>query len=259
MWSLQGNETWCMIGYHAVPVIVDGWLKGVRGFDPQRAYAAIKATAMNRDYYGLAAYDRLGWVPATWKTSRSPRRWNTPTTITASRRWPRSSARRTTMLISFAVRNYKNVFDPAVGLMRGKDSHGKWRTPFNPHAYDDESRSNDFTEGTSWQYSWYVPHDMPGLIALHGGRIEFAEKLDALFTYKNSQAKGLDDVQGRIGEYFHGNEPSHHIIYLYCYIGQPWKAVQRLHEVVMTQYGNRPDSLSGNDDCGQCRPGTFSL
>ena len=111
---------------------------------------------------------------------------------------------------------------------------------------------NDFTEGTSWQYSWYVPQDVPGLIALMGGKEKFTAKLDELFTFKEADASaGVSDIQGRIGEYWHGNEPSHHIIYLYTYAGQPWKTAQRLHEVVTTQYGNKPNSLSGNDDCGQ--------
>jgi predicted alpha-1,2-mannosidase len=136
--------------------------------------------------------------------------------------------------------------------MRGKDSQGKWHSPFNAHFYDETAGVNDFTEGTSWQYSWYVPHDVPGLITLMGGKDQFAQKLDALFTFKEAnQSKGVSDIQGRIGEYWHGNEPSHHVIYLYSYVGQPWKATERLHEVVTTQYGNKPNSLSGNDDCGQ--------
>ncbi len=252
MWSLQGNETWCMIGYHAVPVIVDGWRKGVRGFDPERAYAAIKATAMNRDYDGLAAYARLGWVPFDLENESVSKTLEYAYDDYCVARMATDLGKKDDCAYFMKrAANYKNLFDPAIGLMRPKDSHGNWRTPFNPHAYDDNSRANDFTEGTSWQYSWFVPHDVPGLIALMGGREKFATKLDALFTFKNTEAKGLEDVQGRIGEYFHGNEPSHHIIYLYCYAGQPWKAAQRLHEVVRTQYGNQPDSLSGNDDCGQ--------
>jgi predicted alpha-1,2-mannosidase len=149
--------------------------------------------------------------------------------------------------------SYTNLYDPSVGLMRGKDSQGKWRTPFSAHSYDDATRNNDFTEGTSWQYSWYVPQDVPGMIQLFGGREAFIQKLDSLFNYTeaNTNATGLDDIQGRIGEYWHGNEPSHHIIYLYSYAGQPWKAAQRVHEVLKTQYGNKPSSLTGNDDCGQ--------
>jgi predicted alpha-1,2-mannosidase len=252
VWTLEGNETWCMIGYHAVPVIVDGWLKGVRGFDADRAFAAVKTTAMNRDYDGLAAYDRLGWVPCDLENESVSKTLEYAYDDYCVAQMARALGKQDDYAyFTRRAANYKNVFDPTVGLMRGRDSHGKWRTPFNPHAYDDNSRSNDFTEGTSWQYSWYVPQDVPGFITLFGGREKFTESLDKLFTFKNTGAKGLEDVQGRIGEYFHGNEPSHHIIYLYCYAGQPWKAAQRLHEVVRTQYGNKPDSLSGNDDCGQ--------
>jgi predicted alpha-1,2-mannosidase len=252
MWSLQGNETWCMIGYHAVPVIVDGWRKGVRGFDAERAYAAIKATAMNRDYDGLEAYAQLGWVPCDLENESASKTLEYAYDDYCVAQLAKDLGKKDDYAYFMKrAANYKNLFDPSVGLIRPKDSHGKWRTPFSSHAYDDASRRNDFTEGTSFQYSWYVPQDVPGLIALMGGRETFAEKLDTLFTFKNTEAKGLDDVQGRIGEYFHGNEPSHHIIYLYCYAGQPWKAAQRLHEVVRTQYGNQPNSLSGNDDCGQ--------
>ncbi len=252
MWSLQGNETWCMIGYHAVPVIVDGWRKGVQGFDVQRAYEAIKTTAMNRDYDGLEAYARLGWVPCDLENESVSKTLEYAYDDYCIARMAKALGKNDDYAyFTRRAASYKNLYDPSVGLMRGKDSQGKWRTPFNPHFYDDASRSNDYTEGTAWQYSWYAPHDMPGLIALFGGRERFAEKLDALFSFKHIDAKGLEDVQGRIGEYWHGNEPVHHIIYLYSYAGQPWKAARRLHEVLKTQYGNQPDSLSGNDDCGQ--------
>jgi len=135
--------------------------------------------------------------------------------------------------------------------MRPKDSQGNWKTPFDAHIYN-EGTNADYTEGTASQYSWYVPQDVPGLIALMGGEEKFVAKLDALFTDEEANKKAsAEDIQGRIGEYWHGNEPSHHIIYLYSYAGQPWKAAQRLHQVVTTQYGNKLDSLSGNDDCGQ--------
>jgi predicted alpha-1,2-mannosidase len=132
--------------------------------------------------------------------------------------------------------------------MRGKNSQGKWRTPFDPHLYVE---GGDITEGTSWQYTWYVPHDVLGLIGLFGGRGSFTAKLDSLFIAQAEGSKGVDDIQGRIGEYWHGNEPSHHIIYLYCYAGEPWKTQRLVHEIMRTQYGNKPNSLCGNDDCGQ--------
>jgi predicted alpha-1,2-mannosidase len=155
--------------------------------------------------------------------------------------------------------SFKNIFDPSVGFMRGKDSQGKWNEPFDPRrsgGTNSFGRRGDITEGNHWQYSWYVPQDVPGLIALHGGKANFTQKLDALFNYPSGGLDGTTNTitvrnGGRINEYWHGNEPSHHIIYLYTYAGQPWKTAELLHQIVVTQYGNKPNALSGNDDCGQ--------
>lgn len=249
IWSLQGNETWCMIGYHAVPVIVDGFLKGVKGFDPQRAYEAVKRTAMNPDYDGVAAYDKLGWVPYEQENESVSKTLEYAYDDYCVAQMAQALGKKEDYAYFMQRANsYSNIFDPSVGLMRGKDSKGNWRTPFDPHLF---VQGGDLTEGTSWQYSWYVPQDVPGLISLMGGKEKFCEKLDALFTFGANESQGLDDIQGRIGEYWHGNEPSHHIIYLYCYAGQPWKAQEKLRHILKTQYGNQPNSLTGNDDCGQ--------
>jgi predicted alpha-1,2-mannosidase len=144
--------------------------------------------------------------------------------------------------------SYRNIFDASFNLMRGKDSQGEWRTPFDPHRYVE---GGDITEGTSWQYTWYVPHDVQGLIALFGGAERFTQKLDSLFLVRAEESRGVDDIQGRIGEYWHGNEPSHHIVFLYCYAGQPWKTQRLVQKIMKTQYGSKPNSLCGNDDCGQ--------
>jgi predicted alpha-1,2-mannosidase len=253
VWSLQGNETWCMVGYHAVPVIVDGYLKGVKGFDAKRAFEAVKTTALNPDYDSVAAYAKLGWVPFDKENESVSKTLEYAYDDYCVAQLAKALGKQDDYE-QFMKRagNYRNLYDPSVEWMRAKDSQGRWHEPFDAHFYDENSRNNDFTEGTSWQYSWYVPHDVPGLIELFGGRDKFLQKLDALFTSREAEkSKGVDDIQGRIGEYWHGNEPSHHIIYLYCYAGQPWKAAQRLHEVMKTQYGNKPNSLSGNDDCGQ--------
>jgi predicted alpha-1,2-mannosidase len=253
IWSLQGNETWCMVGYHAVPVIVDAYMKGVKGFDAARAYEAIKTTAMNPNYDSAAIYSKLGWVPFEKENESVSKTLEYAYDDYCIAQMAKALGGKEDCEY-FAKRSasYKNLFDPSVGLMRGKDSQGHWHSPFNPHYYDETGGVNDFTEGTSWQYSWYVPHDVRGLIELMGGKEQFIQKLDSLFTFKEANAsKGVSDIQGRIGEYWHGNEPSHHVIYLYSYAGQPWKAAERLHEVVQTQYGNKPNSLSGNDDCGQ--------
>jgi predicted alpha-1,2-mannosidase len=249
VWSFHGNETWCMIGYHAVPVIADAYLKGNKGFDPERAYEAIKTTAMNPDYDSVADFARLGWVPCDKENeSLSKTLEYAYDDYTIAQMAKALGKEEDHAYFMKRAAGYTNLFDPGIGLMRPKDSEGRWRTPFDPHEF---VQGGDLTEGTSWQYSWYVPHDVPGLIQLMGGKDKFIEKLDTLFTFGTNDSAGLDDIQGRIGEYWHGNEPSHHIIYLYCYAGQPWKAQKWLHEVVRTQYGNRPNSLTGNDDCGQ--------
>ncbi|HEY2084212.1 MAG TPA: GH92 family glycosyl hydrolase, partial [Verrucomicrobiae bacterium] len=147
------------------------------------------------------------------------------------------------------------IYDPEIGWMRSKDSHGNWRTNFDAHLFGGGNKLQDVTEASSSQYSWFVPQDVPGLISLMGGNDKFVEKLDSLFNAKQSDAfkseLSANDLRGCIGEYWHGNEPSHHVIYLYCYAGKPWKAAERLHQVVSTQYGSGPGSLCGNDDCGQ--------
>lgn len=245
-WALPSNETWCMIGYHAVPVIVDAYLKGVKGFDPNRAYEAVKTTAMNAHYDSVAAYDKLGWVPCDKENESVSKTLEYAFDDYCVARMAKALGK--TDDYNYFMRRagaYRNVFDPSVGWMRGRDSKGNWRTPFNPHNYGD---GGDFTEATPSQYSWYVPQDVPGLITLMGGKEKFTAKLDELFK---SDTSGPSDIQGHIGEYWHGNEPSHHILYLYCYAGQPWKAQRLVHEVMRTQYGDKPNSLSGNDDCGQ--------
>ncbi|MGA2246682.1 MAG: GH92 family glycosyl hydrolase [Verrucomicrobiota bacterium] len=261
MWELQAGETWCMIGYHAVPVIVDGYLKGVKGFDAQRAYDAIKTTAMNPDYDGLATYRQLGWVPFDQEDESMSK-----TLEYAYDDWcvaqMAKALGKTNDYNYFMKRsaNFKNVYDPSIGWMRSKDSNGSWRPNFDPHLFGggkdaDGKDLQDVTEATSSQYSWFAPQDIPGLIALMGGKEKFIEKLDSVFNATQSEAfkkdMSADDLRGCIGEYWHGNEPSHHVIYLYSCAGAPWKAAERLHQVVSTQYGSGPNSLCGNDDCGQ--------
>lgn len=250
VWELQANETWCMIGYHAVPVIADAYVKGLKGFDAKRAYEAVRTTALNPDYDSVAAYDKLGWVPCDKENETVSKTLEYAyDDYCVAQMAKKLGHKEDYEHFMKRAASYKNIYDPATGWMRGRDGAGQWRTPFDPHKYEERG---DITEGTSIQYSWYVPQDVPGLIELFGGREKFIEKLDALFGYQEANAnKGLDDIQGRIGEYWHGNEPSHHIIYLYSMAGQPWKAAERLREVVKTQYGSKPNSLTGNDDCGQ--------
>jgi len=256
MWELQGNETWCMIGYHAAPVIADGFLKGVKGFDAGRAYNAIKTTAMNPDYDGLASYRKLGYVPCDEEDeslSKTLEYAYDDYTIAQMAK----ALGKTDDCHYFMKRatSYKNIYDPGSGWMRAKDSAGNWRTNFDAHLFGGGTNLQDVTEGTSSQYSWFVPQDVPGLIELMGGKEKFIERLDSLFDAKQSEKfqreLSANDLRGCIGEYWHGNEPAHHVIYLYSLVGQPWKAAEKLHQVVSTQYGSGPGSLCGNDDCGQ--------
>jgi predicted alpha-1,2-mannosidase len=256
MWELQGNETWCMIGYHAAPVIADGFLKGVKGFDAERAYEAIKTTAMNPDYDGLAAYRKLGWVPCDEEDESLSKTLEYAYDDYSIAQMAQALGK-TDDYNYFMKRagSYKNIYDPSIGWMRSKNADGSWRTNFDAHLFGGGTNLQDVTEGTSSQYSWFVPQDVPGLIALMGGKEKFLEKLDSLFDAKQSEKfaseLSANDLRGCIGEYWHGNEPAHHVIYLYCYAGQPWKAAEKLHQVVTTQYGSGPGSLCGNDDCGQ--------
>ncbi|HKI46701.1 MAG TPA: GH92 family glycosyl hydrolase [Balneolales bacterium] len=251
VWSLQGNETWCMIGYHAVPVIVDAYMKGVKGFDPERAYEAIKTTAMNPNYDHAATFAKLGYVPDDEENESVSKTLEYAYDDWCIAQMAKALGKQQDYeYFMKRAGSYKNLFDPSYGLMRGKDSHGHWHKPFHPHQYVE---GGDFTEGTSWQYSWFVPQDVPGLIKLMGGKKRFTKKLDSLFTMRPGTVQNGDtlDITGLIGEYAHGNEPSHHIAFLYCYAGQPWKTQMRIHQIVKLMYGDKPNSLKGNDDCGQ--------
>ena len=251
VWELQANETWCMIGYHAVPVIADAYLKGCTGFDPERAYEAIKTTAMNPHYDAVKEFAELGWVPFDQENEAVSKTLEYAfDDFTIAQMAKALGKTKDYEYFMQRADNYKNIYDEVTGFMRGRDSNGNWREPFDPQGF---VQGGDFTEGTSWQYSWYVPHDVPGLIKLFGGKQKFCEKLDKLFVLdsKEDGDPEVDDIYGRIGEYWHGNEPSHHIIYLYSHAGQPWKAQKLLNTVIKTQYGTEPGSLTGNDDCGQ--------
>jgi predicted alpha-1,2-mannosidase len=251
VWQFQGQETWTMIGYHAVPVIADNWLKGNRGNPPQTALDAMVASASNPRYAGLDEYMRIGWVAAD-----KEREGASKTLEYAFDDW---TIARTAQVMGRAdiakqfderARNWRNVFDPKTGFIRARNSDGRFREPFNPAV---AGYYGDYTEGNAWQYTWYVPQDTAGLIRAMGGNQKFVRRLDTLFDSKvdPKQFAGVEDISGLIGYYAHGNEPSHHIGYLYVYAGQPWKTQARLKQIVTSQYQPVPGGLSGNDDLGQ--------
>lgn len=246
VWELASNETWTMIGYHSVPVIVDAYMKGIRDFDAEKAFAAMKHSAM-LDHFGLPAYREHGYIPAD-KAGEGVSRtleyayddWCIAMMAKALGRQEDYEA------FIERAQYYKNVYDAATGFMRAK-SNGAWMEPFDPFAV-----THDYTEANAWQYTFHVPQDVTGLMALMGGREKFIEKLDALFTSEPVlRGRQQPDITGLIGQYAHGNEPSHHVAYLYNYAGAPWRTQERVRHIMKTLYTDKPDGLSGNDDCGQ--------
>ncbi len=250
IWSFWNNETWCMIGYHAVPVIVDAYFKGVQGVDWQLAYEACVNSATHPEYDATAEYEELGYVPYDLENESVSKTLEYAYDDYCIARFAKALGREAdAQRFSKRAMAYKNLFDKEIGWMRPKDSEGQWKADFDTHHFE---HLGAFTEGTTWQYTWTVPHDVQGLVELYGSKEAMANKLDSVFAYSSGKDyKGVDDIHGRIGEYWHGNEPSHHVTHLYAYVGQPWKTQQLTRHIIDTQYGNEPGSLCGNDDCGQ--------
>ncbi len=247
VWELAGNETYTMIGYPSIPVIVDAYMKGLKGFDPDTALAAMEHSA-DMDWQGLKYYKELGFIPAD-KENESVSK----TLEYAYDDWCISQFAqqlgKTKDYRQFNQRAlfYQNVFDSATGFMRGKLWNGQWYSPFDPY-----SVSGNYTEANAWQYSFFVPHDVGGLINLYGGKTKFAEKLDSLFS-ESSRVTGRyqRDISGMVGQDAQGNEPSHHVAYLYDHAGEPWKTQRVVREIMSKWYTDKVDGLCGNDDCGQ--------
>lgn len=266
MWELCSNYTGCMIGYHSVPIIADAYIKGYRDIDINEAYKAMRRTA-EYDTTGIIApkavaailmnqakywKNKVGYVPCDKDNEAVAKALEF-----AYNDWCIAQIAKEVgdtagvALYENFAKAYKIYYDPEVGYMRGKDSEGKWRTPFDPAR--STHRSDDYCEGNAWQWSWFVPHDPEGLMELVGGKDVFLSKLDALFA-ASSEITGESvsaDISGLIGQYAHGNEPSHHIIHFYNYAGQPWKTQELVDQVLYTLYFNNDNGLSGNEDCGQ--------
>jgi predicted alpha-1,2-mannosidase len=247
IWPLWGNETWCMIGYHSVPVIVDAYLKGFRGFDAEAAYQAMRDTAM-QDRNGLKTYKELGYV-----ASRQGQQATSKTIEYAFDDWCLAKMaealghQEDAQLFYRRSANYRNHFDRTVGFFRGRKADGSWRSPFVVNALV----GDEYTEADPWQYAFAVQQDVPEVIDLYGGEEGFVKKLDALFNADSTVQTDIPDITGLIGQYAHGNEPCHHLIYLYDYAGAPYKAQQRVRQVMSTLYDDTPAGQCGNVDCGQ--------
>src|SRR6266850_2037202 len=246
VWELAANETDTMIGYHAVSVIADAAAKGIDGFDKEKALDAMKHSAELR-HFGLDAYTDHGYI-----ASEAERESVSKTLEYAYDDWCIAQMARRLGHIDVYNRyiaraqSYKNLFDSASGFMRPRTNTG-WLQPFDPRNVD-----FNFTEANSWQYTFFVPQDISGLIELMGGKEKFARKLDELFSGE-SRTTGREqaDITGLIGQYAHGNEPSHHMAYLYNYVGQPWKTQFRVRQILDRFYKAEPNGLIGNEDCGQ--------
>lgn len=251
VWELTGNETNCMIGNHAIPVIAEAWLKGIRNFDGEKAFEAMKKTAL-ANKAGMEAYRRYHYIPYEQENESVSKTLEYAYDDWCIAQMAKALQKEDDYLYFLtSSRNYANLFDPSTGFMRGKSAAGEWKTPFSP-LYS-KHRDDEYTEGNAWQYSWIAPHDIEGLIALHGGPEAFAQKLDSLFTL-DAALEGEEaspDISGFIGQYAHGNEPSHHIAYLYNYTGQPAKTQFYVNKILTELYQNTPDGLCGNEDCGQ--------
>ena len=249
MWPLASCETWCMIGYHAVPVIADAYAKGFRGYDVNLAYEAMRKTAMDARNH-QDEYQQLGYVP----TEAGKKNQATSRTLEFSfDDWCIAQMAKAlgksddAELFAKRAQNYKNVFDPATGFFRGKEADGAWREPFDPKAVS----FDEYTEANAWQYTFAVMQDVPGMIQLYGGDKAFVSKLDRCFNEDSDVGNYLIDVSGLIGQYAHGNEPCHQVAYLYALAGAQYKTAQRVRQIMLTQYSNTPEGVCGNDDCGQ--------
>ena len=257
IWTLWGKETYCMIGNHAIPVIVDAYMKGFRGFDVEKAYESIKMTATtNHLNSNWEIYMKYGYFPFDSEKKESVSR----TLENCMDDWSVALMAKSLgkeadyQYFSKRANFYKNLFDPETKFMRAKDSNGNWRVPFDALGLSHASSvGGDYTEGNAWQYTWHVQQDIVGLTELFGGKEKLANKLDSLFKI-DSNIKGggfVADVTGLIGQYAHGNEPSHHVAYLFTLLGKGWRTQELVREINDKFYINKPDGLCGNDDCGQ--------
>ena len=254
VWNFYGSETDMMIGYHAGPVIVDAYLKGIGDFDPKKALAACVATANIDEYRGIGLYKKYGYVPYDVTDHYNSENWSLSKTLEyayddycIARMAEKLGEKQIADEFYKRSLNYKNVYNSQTTFMQPRNNKGSFIEDFSPDDY-----TPHICESNGWQYLWSVQQDVDGLISLVGGKERFAQKLDSMFTYNPSADEDLPIFStGMIGQYAHGNEPSHHVIYLFNAIGQPWKAQKYAAEVMHELYKNTPAGLCGNEDCGQ--------
>ena len=250
IWHLMGNETNTMPGHSGIQVVTDAYLKGFDGFDKDLAWEAVKNSAMQNEK-GMKFVKSLGYIPADSMVESVADGLEYAISDWGIAQMGKKMGKMDDYdYFSKRTRNYRNYFDMQTHFMRGRLSDKAWRTPFSP--FESVHRADDFSEGNAWQYSWLVPQDVEGLIALQGGEAPFITKLDSLFTIKGDMGeKASNDITGLIGQYAHGNEPSHHITYLYPFVGQPWKTAEKVRYILDNLYSDKHDGIVGNEDVGQ--------
>ena len=254
VWNFYGSETDMMIGYHAVPVIVDAYLKGIGDFDAEKALEACVATANIDEYRGIGFYKQKGYIPYNVTDEYNFENWSLSRTLEYAFddfciAEMAAKMGRKDIADTFYARsqNYRNVYNPATSFMQPKDDKGNFIKDFHAEEY-----TPHICESNAWHYFWSVQHDVDGLISLVGGKERFSEKLDSMFTYHPTDDHELPIFStGMIGQYAHGNEPSHHVAYLYNKVNQPWKTQQYVSQIMDELYLNTPAGLCGNEDCGQ--------
>ena len=256
IWALWGQENYTMVANHSVPMIADAYLKGFTGFDTERAYNEVKKSlTVSHPKSNWEMYDRYGYYPFDSVLVESVSRtlesgFNDYNAALMAQKMGKTADYE---FFTKRANYYKNIFDADLDYMRGRDSKGEWRAPFDPFAlaHGDSSVGGDYTEGNAAQYTWHVLQDIPGLLALMGDDKMAAERLDSLFYTSQKTTNTLSDVTGLIGQYAHGNEPSHHIAYIYTYLNQSYKTQELIRQICTDFYKAKPDGLIGNDDCGQ--------
>jgi predicted alpha-1,2-mannosidase len=252
IWQLWGSDTYTMIGNHAIPVIVDAYFKGIKGIDYKHAYQAVKASSLNSHRNApFRVLDSYGYFPEDIQSQSV-----SITLEIAYNDWCVAQMAKALgyeedyKYFSRRSESYKNLFDASIGFFRAKDSKKEWVTPFNPLAYGGNG-GFPFTEGNAWQYLWYVPQDVPSFKSLFGGEKNFVQKLDTFFNLNAKPEDVNGNASGFIGQYAHGNEPSHHIVYLYDFTNEPWKAQSYSAKIMNELYNEGHSGYSGNEDCGQ--------
>lgn len=252
VWELWGSETYCMIGNHAIPVISDAIMKGIKGIDVNAAYEAVRGTSVTDHLQSpMGIWEKFGYMPEDLQSQSV-----SITLETAYNDWCVAQlAKKLNRMDDYRhfmqrAGFYKNLFDPSTGFFRAKLSDGKWQEPFDPLEYG-HNGGHPFTEANAWQYLWYVPHQVNELVRMMGGAKKFGDRLDRFFSYTTPSAKINHNASGFIGQYAHGNEPSHHVAYLYNYSDRQWKTQFYVSKILNEMYSATPACYIGNNDCGQ--------